>query len=165
LAQLTAEQRGLWMLCCAFATGIFFTMSPLGIAFWDPGSSMYWKTLYIPDERAKEFAKVLPLIPQTARVASTDFVHPRFTHWERSYDYSHYPRRVADYQDKVPDDTDYIVIDTRHPYSEIHKPEEMREFRTQPGQWEALPDETHGYYIVLKRIRPAAPDSTQGETK
>lgn len=151
VSAVVASQRGLWGLCCALTTCLFFSMSPLGIAFWDPGSSMYWRRLYVPDERARQFAKIPPLIPPTARVASTDFVHPRFTHYERSYDYSKYPRKVADYQEKVPDDTDYIVIDTGHPYSEIHRPEEVREFRTQPGQWELVPVDTGGYYIVLRR--------------
>jgi uncharacterized membrane protein len=158
-SDIRVRERGLWVLCCAFATGIFFSMSPLGLEFWDSGSAMYWRRLYLPDERAREFSKIPPLIPKSARVASTDFVHPRFTHYERSYDYSHYPRRVANYEDKVPDDTDYIVIDTGHRYSEIHRLEDVRELRTQPGQWEVVPVDTHGYFIVLKRIRPQSKET------
>ncbi|WP_437224539.1 DUF2079 domain-containing protein [Planctomicrobium sp. SH661] len=148
-----ADQRGLWMFCCALTTGLFFSLSPWGIQFWDSGSPFYWQRLYVPGERAREFAKVLPLIPPTARVASTDFVHPRFTHFERSYDYSHYPRRVADYEDKVPDDTDYIVIDTGHRYSEIQRFDQTREYRNQRDQWEEIPVDTKGYFIVLKRVK------------
>lgn len=147
------RERGLWVLCCALTTGLFFSVSPLGIKFWDSGSAFYWKRLYVPDERAKEFAKVLPLIPTDARVASTDFVHPRFTHFERSYDYSQYARRVADWEDKVPDDTEYIVIDTRHRYSEIQRFDQTREYRNQRDQWEEVPVETAGYFIVLKRVK------------
>ena len=99
------------------------------------------------------FARVLPLIPRESRVASTDFVHPRFTHHERSYDYSAYVRRVANYEDRVPADTDFIVIDTRHPYSTIHNPAEVRELKEEPDDWELLPDTTNGYYIVLKRVQ------------
>ncbi|MFG0333970.1 MAG: DUF2079 domain-containing protein, partial [Maioricimonas sp. JB049] len=135
----------------AAATGLFFGLGPGSIQFWDPGRATYWQTLYLPGERARQFEKIEPLIPLSARVASTDFVHPRFTHHERSYDYSNYLRRVAGYEDRVPDDTDFIVIDTRHPYSEIHAPEQVRELQQQPDEWELLPDETDGYFIVLRR--------------
>jgi len=155
----TADQRALWVFCCALTTTFFFSLSPLGIQFWDSGSPFYWERLYVPDERSREFAKVLPLIPPTARVASTDFIHPRFTHYERSYDYSHYPRRVADYQDRVPDDTDYIVIDTGHRYSEIQRYEQMREYQHQRDQWELVPVDTKGYFIVLKRVKYPQPES------
>lgn len=148
-----ALDRSLWAVCCAGMTAVFFSLSPVGISFWDPGSRTYWRTLYVPDERARQFEKVFPLIPQSARVASTDFVHPRFTHHERSYDYSDYPRKVADYLPKVPDDTDYIVIDTRHPYSEIRSPDQVRELRDSPEEWELLPVETDGFYLVLRRVR------------
>lgn len=131
--------------------GLFFSITPLGVAFWDTGSPFYWRSLYIPGERAHMFARVQAEIPETARVASTDFVHTRFTHYERSYDYSGYARKISDYQLRVPDDTDYIVIDTRHRYSEIKRPEQIREFREHPEQWELLPDNTDGYFIVLKR--------------
>ncbi|HWL09337.1 MAG TPA: DUF2079 domain-containing protein [Planctomicrobium sp.] len=150
---LKARERGLWILCCAMTTGLFFSLSPFGIKFWDSGSTFYWKRLYVQDERAREFTKVLSVIPTTARVASTDFVHPRFTHYERSYDYSHYPRRVANYEDRVPHDTDYIVIDTQHRYSEIRQFEEMREYQNQRDQWEVVPIDTKGYFLVLKRIQ------------
>lgn len=135
----------------ALATGLFFSLSPLGIAFWDPGSSWAWQRLYAPQERAAHFAPALKLIPPSARVASTDFVHPRFTHFERSYDYSGYARKVSNYEQRVPEDTDYIVIDTRHHYSTVHEPADIPEFRDPSGQWELLPDETEGYFIVLKR--------------
>jgi uncharacterized membrane protein len=159
--RLVARERGLWILCCAFTTGVFFSMAPVGLAFWDSGSPMFWRRLYLPDERAREFAKIPPLIPRSARVASTDFVHPRFTHYERSYDYSNYPRKVANYEDKVPDDTDYIVIDTGHRYSEIHRLEDVRELRTQPDKWELVPVDTHGYFIVLKRVHSPSREDSQ----
>jgi hypothetical protein len=138
-------------LACAVSTGLLFSIHPASLTFWDTGRSSYWKTLYMPDERAREYQKIAELIPPSARVASTDFVHPRYTHFERSYDYSDYPRKVADYQDKVPDDTDYIVIDTGHPYSKVRSLDDVRELKTQPDRWEVLPDTTQGYFIVLKR--------------
>lgn len=145
-------------LACSLVTGLIFSYSPASLQFWDSGRAFYWQKLYVPDERATQFAKIEPLIPQTARVASTDFVHPRFTHCERSYDYSDYPRAVANYEDKVPDDTDFIVLDTRHPYSRIrslHDPANpIRELIREPDSWEVLPDETDGYFIVLKRQSP-----------
>ncbi len=137
--------------CSAIATGIFFSLGPMGLVFWDSGSTWYWKRLYIPGERAKQFTKVIPLIPQESRVASTDFVHPRFTHHTRSYDYSNYRRKVNDYQSGVPADTDYIIIDTQHPYSEIKTPDQIPEYKNAPEQWELIPDQTHGHFIILKR--------------
>lgn len=137
----------------ALSTSIFFSLSPLGIPFWDPGSSWHWQTLYGPSRRATMFVHVPPQIPQSSRVASTDFVHPRFTHYDRSYDYSHYRRKVSNYERGVPPDTDFIVIDTQHRYSEIKRPEEIPEYRDHPDQWELLPDQTDGFFIILKRRR------------
>lgn len=138
-------------MCCAI--GSVVGMSPLSIKFWDSGSFFYWGKLYVPTERAENFASVLEQIPPEARVASTDFVHPRFTHHERSYDYSHYLRKVAGYENQVPDDTDFIVIDTQHYYSDIKGPEQVRELREEPAKWELLDDRSNGYFIVLKRRR------------
>ena len=56
-----------------------------------------------------EFAKIAHFIPQSARVASTDFVHPRYTHFDRSYDYSNYRRKVSGYEAKVPDEAQVRV--------------------------------------------------------
>jgi uncharacterized membrane protein len=145
----------------ALTTGVFYGLSPLSIGFWDPDSGFYWRDLYVVGKRAQLFPRVLEQIPSPeARVASTDFVHPRFTHFARSYDYSRYPRAVNNYQPGVPPDTDYIVIDTQHPYSKIKRPEQVDEYRDHPDQWELLPDTTEGYFIVLKRKRPG--DASQG---
>jgi uncharacterized membrane protein len=138
----------------AFTSGLFLSLGPTGLMFWDSHASLSLWRLYAHDPRADQFSKVFDKIPTTALVASTDFVHPRFTHHERSYDYSHYRRRVANYEDRVPDDTEFIVIDTRHPYSDIKSPDQLREMRSESNRWELLPDETDGYFIVLKRRSP-----------
>ena len=137
----------------SLCTGLFLTISPLGCPFWDAGSNWHWQTLYGPSRRGELFARILPLIPRDSRVASTDFVHPRFTHHERSYDYSGYRRKVAGDRSGVPDDTDFLVIDTNHPYSEIKSPAEVPEYRDHRTDWELVPVETEGYFIVLKRRR------------
>ena len=134
----------------AVAMGFFLSLTPTGLAFWDPDAAWHWKKRYVAGKRAEMFAKVFPTIPPDAKVASTDFVHPRFTHHARSYDYSHYQRRVSG-DDSVPADTDYIVIDTQHHYSDIKQPDQIREYRDHPDQWQLLPDTTDGYFIVLKR--------------
>ncbi|HTI49451.1 MAG TPA: DUF2079 domain-containing protein [Planctomycetaceae bacterium] len=139
------EIAALWCLLSSGGVGFFLGMSPAALGFWDPDSRAYWRTLYVPGERARHFPAVLAEIPPESRVASTDFIHPRFTHFDRSYDYS-------DYRPNVPDDADYIVIDTRHPYSRIRRPEEVKEYRDHPEEWELLPDQTDGYFIVLRRI-------------
>ena len=140
-----------WGALCAFLTGVPMTFSPLGSGFWDPYSSRYWQSLYVPGERARRFPAVIAQISQQSRVASTDYIHPRFTHFDRSYDYSLYPRNVPD--DPEFQDPDYIVIDTRHPYSQIKRPEEVKEYRGHPEKWELLDDKTGGYFLVFKRRR------------
>ncbi|HET6422436.1 MAG TPA: hypothetical protein VFG20_02060, partial [Planctomycetaceae bacterium] len=144
---------GTWLWTSALATGLFFSLSPLGLPFWDAGSAWHWKKLYGPSDRGAEFAKIAPLIPVTARVASTDFVHPRFTHHERSYDYSQYVRKVSGYELRVPNDTDYIVIDTTHRYSTWKTPKDIPEYRDTPEQWELLTAPEGSAFIVLKRRR------------
>lgn len=135
----------------ALATGVVYGFSPLSAMFWDSGSPKHWETLYVPGDRAKLFPKVLELIPEYARVASTDFVHPRFTHFERSYDYSKYPRKVNDNQPGAPPDTDFIVIETQSRYSEIKRPEQVPEYVNHPEDWELLQHDADTYFIVLKR--------------
>ena len=93
-------------------------------------------------------------IPLTARVASTDFIHPRFTHHARSYDYS-------DYRPDIPPDSDYLVIDTGHPYSTIKTPDEVKEYRRVPQEWELLPVETQGLFLVFRRVaKTPLPDAS-----
>lgn len=138
-------------LGCSIGCGLFNSVGPQSLQFWDPGRMFHWHNLYVITERARLFDRVLEQIPPSARVASTDFVHPRFTHHERSYDYSHYQRAVAGGTTNVPVDTDYIVIDTGHRYSWIHSADEVRELQEEPNRWELLPIETKGYFIVLRR--------------
>ncbi|MCX7418645.1 MAG: DUF2079 domain-containing protein [Planctomycetia bacterium] len=146
---VTFMQHFVWT--SAFATGLFLSMSPAGLSFWDANASTSLWKLYAHDPRADHLPELLAQIPPTARVASNDFVHPRFTHHERSYDYSHYRRRIAGYGENVPDDTDFIVFDTRHPYSDLKSPDQVRELKDHPDDWELLPDKAQGYFIVLRR--------------
>jgi uncharacterized membrane protein len=152
-------QRARFACLCALATGLFMSLTPLGFKFWDAGGSRYWGDLYVPSERARLFPIVEALIPADARVASTDFVHARLTHRERSYDYSDYVRKVADYEDRVPGDTGWIVIDIEHPY---HSPEQaaalrsapfqsVRELRDSADEWQLVDHPASKYFIVLQR--------------
>ncbi|MCA9053591.1 MAG: DUF2079 domain-containing protein, partial [Planctomycetaceae bacterium] len=160
----TAVCGARFALGCAVLTGVWYSLSPLGVRFWDPGRIVagrptYWQALYLPDARARAWGQVAPLIPADARVAATDFVHARLTHCERSYDYSRYVRRVAGYEDRVPDDTEYIVIDLQHPYSrsvlgdDVRSAADVRELQTAPGEWELLTAPDDAYFVVLKRRR------------
>ena len=151
LKKASPEWAAWFAFCSAVSIGMFMGYAPSSISFWDDASSNHWQQRYVPNERAKQFEKVIKQIPQDATVASTDFVHPRFTHHKRSYDYSHYPRKVSNYEDRVPHDTDYIVIDTTHRYSDIKSPTQLRELQQHPNKWKLLPDTTQGYYIILKR--------------
>lgn len=150
---LSTQSATMFALTLSLFVGVFVGITPLSTKFWDTGSFFYWRSLYVPGERARHAPIVLEQVPAESRVASTDFIHPRFTHHERSYDYSHYLRRVADYEKKVPDDTDFIVIDTTHHYSDIKSPDQVRELQEEPQKWELLPDRTNGHFIILKRRR------------
>lgn len=154
-AGLSKSQRGTqqarFAFLCALLTSVTGSMMPMGANFWSRDSSYGWRNLYVPGPRAAEFEKVITQIPVTARVASTDYVHTRLTHFERSYDYSDYLRAVNNYQPGVPADTNYIVLDTSHPYSKVRSLAEVRELQVEPRKWEVLPDETGGLFIILKR--------------
>lgn len=148
---INADRRARLAFFCAALTGVTGSLMPTGATFWSTTSPFGWRSLYVPGPRAEALEQVLCTIPMTARVASTDFVHTRLTHFERSYDYSDYPRAVNDYKPGVPADTDYIIIDTTHRYSTVRSLADVRELREEPDQWEVLPDETGGLLIVLKR--------------
>ncbi|HEX6986770.1 MAG TPA: DUF2079 domain-containing protein, partial [Planctomycetaceae bacterium] len=136
----------------AFASGFFIALSPLALPFWDPGSPFHWRKAYVPGRRAELFPKVLAKIPPDSRVAVTDYLHPRFTHHDRSYDYGRYPRAANDGRPGAPPDSDYIVIDAKNPSDlGIHRPEQVPEYRDRPDRWDVLPDDTDGYFLVLKR--------------
>ena len=136
---------------CAALSAVTGSMMPCGAGFWSKESRTGFSRLFVPGPRAEQFAKLAPLLPLTARIASTDYVHTRLTHCERSYDYSDYLRAVNDYQPGVPPDTDLIVIDTQHPYSAIRTVDQVRELQTEPDQWKVWQDITDGYFIVLER--------------
>lgn len=155
LPQAPADQARLACLCAAL-TAASGSLLPCGAAFWSSQADWGWARLYQPNDRAEKLERVLGRIPVTARVASTDYVHTRLTHYERSYDYSDYLRAVNNYRPGVPADTDYIIIDTGHRYSTIRRPQDVRELREEPATWELLPDETDGLFLVLRRVRAAA---------
>jgi hypothetical protein len=135
-----AAAAALWAFLSSAFCSAPITFSPLGFGFWDVHSRAYWRGLYVPGERARRFPAAFALVPPESRVASTDYIHARFTHHERSYDYS-------PYRPSVPEDTEFIVIDVRHPHSRLDQIKELHE----PEKWEVLDDHSGGYFIVLKR--------------
>jgi len=144
--------HGEWVFACSLAMCFVFSFGPLSIRFWDYGTEMYWQKLYVQNDRAKHFEEIAGRIPIDARVASTDYVHTRLTHCERSYDYSDYPRKVANYEPKVPDDTDLIVLDTKHRYSAVRNLDQVRELQQHPERWRVVPNSSVGDYILLERV-------------
>lgn len=150
------RKAGLIFCLCA-ATGITGSLMPVGVTFWSAKSGFGYQSLYAPidpqqRERAAMVENVVAQIPITARVASTDFIHTRLTHCERSYDYSKYLRKVNNYKPGVPEDTDFIVIDTRHKYSDYRSAADVPELN-QSDDWELLPDTTNGAFLILRRRR------------
>ncbi len=151
------QSRATLVLFCCIATSLTGSLMPFGVGFWSHESSFGRSQLFCPDDprrqkRAAMVAVVVDMIPATARVASTDYIHTRLTHCERSYDYSGYLRKVNNYEPGVPPDTDYIVIDTGHRYSAVKTAADVRELQSEPGEWELMPDVTDGIFLILKRI-------------
>lgn len=113
LARLVAS------LC--LATGVWYGRSPLSWRFHDPTDAVpwqttpagprfeprgtYWRSVYLPRERARAFPSVMPLIAPTDRVAATDYLRPRFTHHRAAHDYPTLRGHVTI------DDIDVILID------------------------------------------------------
>jgi hypothetical protein len=148
------------VVSAAAACGLFFSAGPLGLAFWDSHSDHHGLTLFTTGRRAELFAQVEPLVPPTARVFSTDFVHPRFTHHARSYDYSDYARHSdIELTKPVAGQDYYIVIDVQHPYSTITSVDDVPELKADARSWDVLrlvtDDDGTLYYIVLRRRSPS----------
>ena len=155
-----ASRGGWFVVSAAAACGLFFSAGPLGLAFWDSHSDHHGLTLFTTGRRAELFAQVEPLVPPTARVFSTDFVHPRFTHHARSYDYSDYARHSdIELTKPVAGQDYYIVIDVQHPYSTITSVDDVPELKADAGSWDVLrlvtDDDGTLYYIVLRRRSPS----------
>jgi hypothetical protein len=162
---------------CALASGFFFGKSPLSLAFYDPDAGLrgFWKVLYCPDGmltlhlrqfqalfplraeqdverlrrigRTRSFDRLFPLIPQTASVAATDFVRPRFTHHRECHQYG--DGGLKPHVD--PNQIDYIVIDLVGPYSDWMASQHVRELNEHPDRWEVMhwdPDGELFFYVV-----------------
>jgi uncharacterized membrane protein len=148
------------ILCCCMTTGVTGSLLPFGAGFWSDQSSFGRHALYYPRpevpteqhllKRAAMATIAVDQIPMQARVASTDFIHTRLTHRERSYDYSGYDRVVNEPGKRVPGDCEYIVIDTGHRYSEIRDHADIPEL-SESSDWELLPDQTDGHFLILHR--------------
>ena len=153
LVEDARSQAALWRSRFAFgcAVGLMALsgFTPLGIPFWDSGSRAYWRTLYVESPRARAAGAVVAAIPLGERVASTDFIHPRFTHYARSYDYS-------DYRPEIPPDANWLVIDTGHPYSTIKRPDQVKEYVREPREWELVPVDPDGWFLVFRRVSGGA---------
>lgn len=156
----SSRTAALLALCCCLTTGFSGSLTPFGAGYWSDTSGFGRHALYSPQpdspqgrhliERAAMAQRVVDQIPSAARVASTDFIHTRLTHCERSYDYSGYERVINEPGQRVPADTEYIVIDTGHRYSAIRSAEEVPELQ-EPTDWELLPDTTNGHFLILHR--------------
>jgi len=164
IAPQSPTAAALLVLCCCVTTGITGSLLPFGAGYWSGQSSFGRHSLYYPRssvsaeqhllERSAMANIAVDQIPMQARVASTDFIHTRLTHRERSYDYSDYHRVVNEQGRRVPKDCDYIVIDTGHRYSEVHTADDIPEL-TESNDWELLPDRTGGYFLILRRTPQA----------
>jgi len=149
---ISAIRQSRFGFLCALLTAVTGSLMPCGATFWSQESQFGWRNLYDRGPRADEFEKVLRMLPEGSRVASTDFVHTRLTHFERSYDYSGYLRAVNVYRPGVPDDTEYIVIDLNHRYSRYRRPDDIPELK---AGWSLISNPESRYFAVLKRTPSA----------
>lgn len=172
----TAARFACISAACTALTG---SLMPCGTAFWSKESPFGWQQLYAPGPRGTELEKIIRQLPASSRIASTDFIHTRLTHFERSYDYSNYLRAINNYRPGVPPDTDFIIIDTTHRYSTIRSASQVPELQPQPSSapapqnqivpgtpptpkpadqasndnhlWELLPELSRSGFLVLRR--------------
>jgi len=116
-ADAVRRDRARWaarlVFWAALISGVWNSKSPLSVTFYDPAMETdgYWGALYVPDARVDAFWKVYAMIPPEARVASTDWVRPRFTHHRVCHDL---PLRSH----VGLDDVDYLVYDMKDPWWE-----------------------------------------------
>ena len=152
---IAARSREQWAAAAVLASAttlVLIGTSPVSLAFYDPGRDAHWRRTLVPGPRVASWQRVEPLLPREARVAATNLVRPRLTHHRRAYDYSSYPRAVANYEDRVPADTDFIVVDRTElgsPLPPGRPVAELRELAREPQRWEVLFDD--GTLVVLKR--------------
>ncbi|MFQ5734372.1 MAG: DUF2079 domain-containing protein, partial [Planctomycetaceae bacterium] len=136
----------------ALFTSVIHSFHPLSLHFYDAGSPLNHKTRYHSGKRADAARSVLRLVPKSARVFSTDFIHTRFTHYRRSYDYSGYKRKSDEERTHpIPGEDYYIVIDAQSRYSTMEKPEDVPEFHR--PEWELVHHKAEEYFIILHRRR------------
>jgi uncharacterized membrane protein len=86
----------------ALFSNILQSKSPISVLFHHPRSSFYWRNTYVSKPRAHHLAEIKALLPADARLATTNFLGPHFTHYQRDYVFPKYPA----------DEVDYLVIDT-----------------------------------------------------
>lgn len=108
--------------CIALVTAFWYGKSPLSWRFHDPLEGMprrqqgphltwepmgtYWRDVYVPSERATQsFPQVLKTLTPDDRVAATDYIRTRFTHFRAAHDYPTLRGHVTI------DDIDAIVLD------------------------------------------------------
>lgn len=156
--RLSAVEWSSLAFSCCLLTSFTSSLSPLGASFWSAQSSFGYRQLYNSSDtqrrlRAESIDAIVSAIPSGARVASTDYVHTRLTHHERSYDYSDYLRAVNGYQPGVPADTDFIVLDLAHPYSRIRTAAEVPELNGSDNEWVVRSDLSNSCFLVLERTR------------
>ncbi len=108
------------MVACLI-TGSIYGRTPLSFNFYHPnlgtptkiwaGQTLfepigsYYADLYLPNERSKSFEEVLKVVTPADRVAATDYVRSRFTHFRAAYVYPEFRKHMTI------DDVDVLVID------------------------------------------------------
>ncbi len=137
------------LIFSAFFANILQAKSPTSILFYYPHSSFYWRNLYIPKAKALHLAEIKGLIPAEARLATTNFLSPHFTHYKRDYVFPKYP----------PGEVDYIVVDTTERWQPGDAGEATEKLLSSPA-YEKIFDKDG--ILVFRRLsrRPYGPEDS-----
>ncbi|MGL4461811.1 MAG: DUF2079 domain-containing protein, partial [Planctomycetia bacterium] len=119
--QRSAATLGRLIVCLAVLSAGWFGRGPTSWRFHDPLEAVpprwdgrrytfeprgdYWRDVYLPAERSRRFAAALAVLSPADRVAATDYVRGRLTHFRAAHDYPVFRKHVG------VDDLDAVLLD------------------------------------------------------
>jgi uncharacterized membrane protein len=169
------------MLMCLI-TGAVYGRTPLSASFYNPslgtpkktwaGQTLfepigsYYGDLFLPNARSKGFEEVQQVVTPADRVAATDYVRSRFTHFQAAYVYPEFRKHMTI------DDVDVLVIDRTEGWwgREPNNPD--KELLVALARQDGEPKElqvrgrpfrvvlNNPYWWVARQIRPATDSSS-----
>jgi uncharacterized membrane protein len=173
---------GAIMVAC-LVSGFVFGRSPLSARFYDPSQGIptkpwagqtlfepmgsYFRDLYLPSERSRQWDEVMKVLDPEDRVAATDYARTRLTHFRSAYVYPEFRPHMSI------DDVDALVIDRTEGWWGRGPSNPDRELLLALAREDGLPKEltirgrpfrvllNTRYWWVARQLRPAS-DSSAG---